>query len=335
MKKYIILFLALLFTGMVNGQSKVGSTAAPFLNVAVGPRAISMGGAFVATADDITALYWNPAGISRTLNSGALFTHTEWFADISYNWAGAVLQLGDMGALGMSITYLDYGEIEVTTLSEQQGTGEFYNPSDMAIGLSYAYNLTDRFSLGATAKYVQQTIWNSTASTVAFDLGVLFHSDLYGLRIGASITNFGDDMQMDGKDLLVQHDVAGNIEGNNDQILAKLNTDEFPIPLTFRVGLAMDLLDVEGHRFTIAADALHPNDNDESLSVGAEYQIMNIISLRGGYKSLFLDRSEEGLTLGVGLNYDFAPGLGIMIDYAYQDFGILENTQHFSVGVKF
>ncbi|GJQ62965.1 MAG: hypothetical protein SCALA702_20180 [Melioribacteraceae bacterium] len=335
MKKYIILLLALLFAGTAFGQSKVGSTAAPFLNVAIGPRAISMGGAFVATADDISALYWNPAGIARSGRNGAIFTHSEWFADISYNWAGAVLNLGGMGALGMSITYLDYGDIEVTTLSEQNGTGEFYNPSDMAIALSYAYNLTDRFSIGGSAKYVQQTIWNSSASTLAFDLGVLFHSDLNGLRIGASITNFGDDMQMDGKDLLVQHDVAGSIEGNNDQILAKLNTDEFPIPLTFRVGLAMDVLNFEDHRFTLAVDALHPNDNDESLNVGAEYQVMNVISLRGGYKSLFLDSSEEGLTLGVGLNYDFAPNFGIVIDYAYQDFGILENTQHFSVGVKF
>lgn len=335
MKKYIFIFFAFILAGVVSGQSKVGSTAAPFLNVAIGPRAIAMGGAFVATADDITALYWNPAGIAHTERNGALFSHTQWFADISYNWAGAAITLGDMGALGVSVTYLDYGDIEVTTLTEQEGTGEFYSPSDMAIGLTYAYNLTDRFSFGATAKYVQQTIWNSTASTVAFDLGVLFHSDIYGLRIGASITNFGDDMKMDGKDLYVQHDVAGGIEGNNDQILAKLETEEFPIPLTFRVGVAMDLLNTEDHRFTIAMDALHPNDNDESLSVGAEYQIMNLVSLRGGYKSLFLDRSEEGLTLGVGLNYDFAPNFGIMFDYAYQDFGILEESQHFSLGVKF
>lgn len=317
------------------GQSKVGSTAAPFLTIAIGPRAVAMGGAFVATADDITALYWNPAGIARIPGNSALFNRTEWFADINYNWAGAAVQLGSWGTVGLSVHQLDYGDIEVTTLAEQDGTGEYYSAHDLSIGLTYGYNLTDRFSIGATAKFVQQKIWNSSASTVAFDVGVLFNSDIYGLRIGASITNFGSDMQMDGKDLLVQHDIDPNIFGNNDQILAKLRTDEWPLPLTFRVGLAMDVIKIDDHRITVGVDALHPSDNDESLNIGAEYVMFNLLAIRGGYKSLLLDNAEEGLTLGFGLMYDFAPGLGVFIDYAYQDFGVLDNTQHFSVGVKF
>ena len=245
------------------------------------------------------------------------------------------MKLGGAGTLGLSLTYLDYGDIEVTTLAEQDGTGEFFSASDMSLGLTYAYNLTDRFSLGGTVKYIQQKIWNSSATAIAMDLGVLFHSDIYGLRIGATITNFGTGMQMDGKDLLVQHDIDPNIYGNNDQILANLQTDEFPLPLTFRIGLAMDVLDTEEHRFTIAADALHPNDNSESVNVGAEYMFNNLIAFRVGYKSLFLDNSEEGLTAGVGLNYDFNTDFGVRVDYAYQDFGVLDYTQHFSLGIKF
>ncbi len=335
MKKILILLTFLLATCFVIGQSKTGSTAAPFLNIAVGPRAIAMGGAFVATADDITALYWNPAGVSRMGTSGATFNHTQWFADINYNYAGAVVNLGEMGAVGMQIQYLDYGDIEVTNLVEQEGTGEMYNPSDMAIGLTYAYNLTDRFSMGGTVKYVQQTIWNSSASTVAFDIGVLFHSEIYGLRIGSSITNFGSDMQIDGKALYVQHDVDPNSNGNNNQILAKLNTDEFPIPLTFRVGLAMDVFNDDMNKLTVAVDALHPNDNDESLNAGAEYVFMNILALRGGYKSIFLDNSVESYTLGAGLKYEFAPNLVVSFDYAYQDMDVLEEVQHFAVSINF
>jgi len=316
-------------------QTKVGSTAAPFLNLGAGPKAIAMGGAFVATANDPTSLYWNPAGAARMLSSGAAFSHSSWFADINYNWAGAVLFLGDIGAVGLSVNFLDYGDIEVTTNEEPEGTGEIFNPQDFVIGLSYGYNLTDRFSIGGTVKYVNQKIWNSTADAVALDLGVLFISDIYGLRIGATINNFGSDMQLDGKDLLMQVDVNEQISGNNDQILAKLNTDTYPLPLTFRVGIAMDVINLEDHRFTVGADALHPNDNSESLNVGGEYTFMNIVSLRGGYKSLFLDNSEEGLTLGFGLNYNFDPTLGLFFDYAYQDFGRLDYTQHFSIGVKF
>lgn len=333
MKKFIFLFV-LCFEILI-GQSKVGSTAAPFLNIGIGPKAIGLGGAFVATANDVTSLYWNPAGAAKYEGNEAIFTHTNWFADISFNWAGTKLDLGGSGTIGLSIMYLDYGNIEVTTLREPNGTGEYFKPHDMAVGLTYAYNLTDRFSIGGTVKYINQKIWNSTANGIAVDVGTLFTSDIYGLRIGATITNFGSDMQMDGKDLLVQHDINSNIYGNNDQILAKLLTDQFPLPLTFRVGIAMDVFKTESHTFTLGVDAIHPSDNDECLNIGGEYLFNNLIALRAGYKSLLLKNSEEGLTLGFGIKYDLSYNLGFNLDYAYQAFGILDNTQHFSISLRF
>jgi long-subunit fatty acid transport protein len=333
MKKFILLFL--IAAPLLLSQTKVGSTAAPFLNIGVGPRAIGMGGAFVATANDVTALYWNPAGASRVETSEAMFTHLSWFAGIKYNWAGAMLYTEGVGTIGLNIGYLDYGDLEVTTLREPEGTGEFFTPHDLFIALSYAYNLTDRFSIGGSVKYINQKIWNTSANGFSADLGVLFLTDIYGLRIGATITNFGTDMQLDGKDLLIQHDVNHQIEGNNDQIMATLNTDKFPLPLTFRVGLALDPIDIENHKFTIAVDASHPNDNAESLNAGIEYIFYNSISLRAGYKSLFLDNSEEGLNVGFGLRYDFTPTLAVTVDYAYQDFGLFDYTQQFAFGIRF
>jgi hypothetical protein len=329
------LTILIITAGTLLAQTKVGSTAAPFLNIGVGPRAIAMGGAFVATANDVTSLYWNPAGASRAQSNSALFAHSRWFADINYNWAGAMLSMGDFGMVGLSLNYLDYGDLEVTTLREPEGTGEVFNPQDLVIALTYGYNLTDRFSIGGSVKYVNQKIWNVSANAIALDLGVLFISDIYGLRVGATITNFGTDMQLDGKDLYILTDINEQVFGNNDQILAKLNTDSYPLPLTFRVGIAMDVLNFGDHRFTVGADALHPNDNAESLNIGGEYVFMNILALRGGFKSLFLDNSEEGLTLGAGVNYDIAPGLGLFVDYAYQDLGRLDYAQQFSLGVKF
>jgi len=334
MRKFTIFFIIILSAALY-GQSKVGSTAAPFLSIGIGPRAIAMGGAFVGTANDVTSLYWNPAGAARMNNSGALFSHSSWFADINYNWAGAVINIGDAGVIGLSITSLDYGDMELTTLREPEGTGGTFGASDLSMSISYAKALTEQFSIGGSVKYISQRIWNSTASTVAIDLGVLFQSDFAGIRIGASITNLGGDMRISGKDLNVQHDIDPTIYGNNDQILATLDTDSWPIPLTFKIGLASDVLDIENHRITIAVDALHPSDNDESLNVGMEYHLLNLISLRAGYKSLFLTNTEEGLTLGFGINYDFTNSFGLSVDYAYQAFGILNNTQHFSIGVVF
>lgn len=334
MKKILMLIILIPFLE-VSAQSKVGTTAAPFLTNPVGSRAIGMGGAFVATSNDVTALFWNPAGIARIGNGDASFTRTNWFANITYNWAGATVDLGELGALGLNATYLDYGKMEVTTLAEYDGTGEYFTASDMVIGLTYSRNLTDRFAIGVTAKYVSQKIWNCSASALAFDFGVLFVSDIYGLRVGATITNFGEEMQLDGKDLYVQYDLDPNAYGNNEQILAKLNTDRFPLPLTFRVGLAIDPIDIENHRITLGVDALHPNDNDESLNAGLEYLLYDVISLRAGYSSLFLNNDVSGLTLGAGIKYDFNPAFGVYVDYAYQDFGILKYTQHFTLGIKF
>jgi len=332
---YKLLIVIMTLSVSLFGQSKTGSTAAPFLNIGIGPRSIAMGGAFIATANDVSALYWNPAGVARMNKNGALFSHSKWFADIDYNWAGAVINMGDAGVFGISVTNLDYGDMEITTLKEYEGTGGTFTANDMSIALTYAKNLTDRFSIGGSVKYISQNIWNSSASALAVDLGVLFHSDIYGLRIGASITNLGSDMQLSGSDFNVQHDIDGTIYGNNDQILASLNTDKFPLPLTFKIGVAMDVLNIQNNKLTVALDALHPSDNKESINVGMEYLLFNMVALRGGYKSLFLDNTEEGLTLGFGLKYDFSPSLAISIDYAYQQFGILKDAQHFSVGVNF
>jgi hypothetical protein len=329
------LFLILVCSFLASSQTKVGSTAAPFLNIGIGPRAISMGGAFVATSNDVTSLYWNPAGVAQSRTNEALFSYTRWFADISYNWAGAMVNLGDFGAVGLSLTYLDYGEMEVTTMSEQEGTGEMFTASDLAFAATYAYNLTDRFSMGMTAKYINQRIWNSSASAFAVDLGILFISDIYGMRIGATITNFGTDMKIDGKDLFVLHDIDPTVNGNNDQILARFNTDEYPLPLTFRVGVAKDFDFGESNRITLGVDATHPNDNSESVNIGAEYSYNNTIFFRGGYKALFLENSEEGLALGIGVKHRFSNQFGILIEYAYQDFGVLDFTQHVAVGVTF
>ncbi|MGE5806038.1 MAG: PorV/PorQ family protein [Ignavibacteria bacterium] len=335
--KKIIAYLFLLLIAPSFGQTKVGSAAATFLTLGIGPKAVSMGGAFIATADDASALFWNPAGISRINGNGAMFAHTEWFADIKFNWTGAYVELGGAGSVGLSINYLNYGEIEVTTNNAQEGTGEMFSPSDLAIGLSYAYNITDRFSIGGTVKYVRETIWNSSADAVAFDVGTLFISDFAGIRLGAAITNFGPDMRMSGKDLDVLHDMNIGDNGNNDQILASLKTGEFPIPLTFKIGAAIDVFKNELTRLSLGIDAVHPSDNAESLNLGGEFMFKDFLFLRGGYKSLFLERTVEGLSLGFGIKYSFDQFIGIHVDYAYQKLrnSLLDDTQHFSIGISF
>ena len=329
----ILLFSSLAFTDKV---TKVGTTAAGFLSINVGAQAVSMGGAYVAVAEDATAMYWNPSGIASIENFTAIFHHTKWIADVSHNYIGVVTPpLGGIGSFGVNITSLTMDDMERTTVSNPEGTGEYFSAGSYAIGLCFARKLTDRFSIGFNVKYLNETIYNCSAQGVAFDVGTLFTTQFNGLNIGMSISNYGTKMKMTGQDLLTQVDIDPLTSGNNENINANLKTDGFDLPLLFRVGVSMDVLKGMGNsNLIMAVDALHPNNDLESVNIGAEYILNSMYFIRGGYNSLFARDSQTGLTLGVGIRYSL-PNIDLLLDYAYQNFGILNNVQMFTLGIGF
>lgn len=319
----------------VNAQTKVGTTAGQFLGISVGPRAIAMGGAYVAEINDATSLYWNPGAFQQAGKSQLVFSNTDWLVGTKFRWFGFMLNLGDENALGIHLTQLDYGEEEVTTVALPDGTGERWNAQDLAIGVSYCRRLTDRFSMGGTVKYIEQRIWNESASTFAFDLGLLFVTGFNDMRLGVSMSNFGGEMTLAGRDLLQQVDIDPTNSGSNKSLVGNLKTDPWAIPLLFRVGVAMDAYKDENFRLTVAADALRPNDNEESVNVGGEFGWNEMIFMRGGYKSIFGTDAEEGVSLGVGLKYT-AEGLGSLeLNYAYTNFGLFGNINTIGLAIAF
>ncbi|MDZ7260894.1 MAG: PorV/PorQ family protein [candidate division KSB1 bacterium] len=315
--------------------SKVGITAAPFLEIGVGSRAIGMGGAFVATANDASALYWNPAGIATMRTGEVILMHAKWLADMPFDFAGVVIPLGSFGAIGAMITTLNSGDMKVRTIEQPEGTGELFSTNDLAIGLSYARSLTDRFSIGFNVKFINQRIWHESATGFAIDFGTLFVTGFKGLRIGAALSNFGTDMRMQGKDIQVFHDLDPTILGNNERIPAYLKTDSWPLPINFQFGLATEFWKTANNRLTLAIDALHPYDNTESLNIGGEYAFREMLFFRAGYQDLFLKEGEQSFTLGAGLANRLVGTVNVQFDYAYTDFGRLENTQRFSLTISF
>jgi hypothetical protein len=333
-----IVMVLLLATVPLFGQkvSKAGTTAAPFLSIETGARGFGMGGAFVSVSDDISSMYWNPAGIARIHQTETSFNSTRWIADITNNYAALAIPLNQFGVLGVNAMFLSVDPMDVTTVSAPEGTGESFTMGSFAFGLAYAKQLTDRFSIGFNAKFIQERIYHSSAQGIAMDVGTLFNTQLEGLKIGMSISNYGTKMRMGGRDMLLQADIDASKKGNNENINANLQTDAYDLPLMFRVGLSMDILKGRyNSNLILSVDALHPNDNVETVNVGAEYTFKKMVSLRCGYQSLFEKDSEEGLCLGGGVVYTIFGQTTLHLDYAWGDFGVFNDTQKLSIGLSF
>ncbi|MEE8335612.1 MAG: PorV/PorQ family protein [Candidatus Neomarinimicrobiota bacterium] len=316
--------------------TKSGTTAGQFLKIGVDPRASAMGNAFTAMEGDISSMYWNPAGLAAVSGIETIFVNSEWLAGISFNYAAVVLNLRSVGVLGFGLTSLRVPEDKVRTVEQPEGTGEFFEAGDLAVTLSYAKKLTDNFSLGGNIKYIKQNIWHAYANTAAIDFGALFVTPFNNIRLGASISNYGPDLKMSGRDQTFSVDPDPNNQGNVEFVNALYETESFPLPLLFRVGLSGEIVKRGNLRVSVAVDALHPNDNQEWVNSGVELSLAETFFLRGGYSSLFRTDAEDGLTLGTGIHYRLWGSPTILkLDYSYSSFGLLKNVQRLSLGIKF
>jgi len=335
MKKYIlnIIFLSILLPIEINGN---GTTGASFLEIDIGSAATAMGGAYVSIANDVSSAYWNPAGLAYINKKQTFFMYQPWIADISNFYTGVAINYEQYGTLAFTMNYIGYGNEPVTTVSQPEGTGEYWGARDLAANLCFARKLSDKFSIGGNIKYIQQTIWHASASTYAADLGALFETPFNGIRLGASISNYGGKMKLDGRDQKISVDPDPLNQGNVEFINANLETDQFPIPLIFRVGLSGELINKQNIRLSYGIDALHPNDNSEYLNIGIESTFGNLVSIRAGYPSLFKEESIEGPTFGAGVNYRIWRTATILkIDYSFADFGPLGDVKRISIGFNF
>jgi hypothetical protein len=316
---------------------KLGTTAAAFLRIPVSARATAMGSAFTAMKPDASSLYWNPSGLGYFTQPTVMFDHSSWLGNMQYNFAGIIFPVQEFGTLGLSASVLTSPEMLVTTPAEPMGTGETFSASSMAIGLSYGKMLTDKFSIGGTVKYIYEKIYHSGASGVAFDIGTIYQSPFAGIRIGASISNFGIKMQIDGEDLNVRVDIAPGQEGNNQSIIGRLSTNSFELPLIMRIGISGELIETNFSRISYSVEGVNPNDNGQSLNIGLESSFVeDLFVIRLGYNDLFLSDSETGFTFGAGLNnINLLGNLWVTTDFSYQEFVHLGGITRFTIYLKF
>ena len=333
MTRTLLLLAALVAAAPLSAQTKTGTTFGQFLQIEPSAALAAQGNVGATARTDVMSAYYNPGALGFQTSSNAGFSHSSWLAGIDYNYAAVGLKMGSATTVALSVSSLSSGDIDVRTAEQPLGTGERYSVEDLAIGIGVARQFTDRFGAGATVKYVQETIWRSSARTVALDAGVIYELPFQAV-LGASISNFGVPASFDGTDLRIRYDQDPDIFGDNDNLPAALVTEEYALPVFFRVGMSVPVR-VGDSQLTLAADAYQPSDNSNSISVGGEWTYANLISARAGYQDLFLEDGEGGLRLGGGVAYRVS-GFDLQFDYAWADHGSrLGATQRFTLGLGF
>lgn len=313
--------------------TKVGLAGGQFLKIGVGARATGMAGAFSGLANDVTSIHWNPAGIADIHSYAADINTTFWFGGMQHSFAAAVMPVSDNLSAAVSFTSFNSGDVRVTTTNEPDGTGGIYSVSDIALGFTLAGNLTDQFSFGATAKYVQHAFSQMSAGGFIFDIGTRYKTGFNGILLGFTITGLGTPQTYDGPEVTRQNVPIGGV--NTTPLDMQIQTSSFNLPLSFRAGLGIDMfrgmiadgpeMDLDGtvvHNWVVGLDFETLSDVPEQFAIGTEYTFREFVSVRAGYR---MGHDQFGLAGGFGLKYEGGDFVG-RIDYSInpsRDLGLI------------
>ena len=328
-----LLALALASTP-VSAQTKTGTTFGVFTLIEPDARLAAMGNAGTAAGEGLAGVFYNPGAVAGLEQHSFEFVHADWFAGIRYDWIGYAQPVGRIGTLYGTFTSLNSGDMPVRTVSQPLGTGEQFQVTDLAVSLGWAYRFSLRFAAAGQVNYLQETIFHTSAQAFTFTAGTLYKVSAEGLRIGATLSNFGTSATYSGNDLAITYDNVPEQNGDNPILPGSRGTDPYSVPVTFRVGVAYPFALSDEMRLMVAADALHPSDNTESMGLGAELLMRNSFGVRAGWQGLFLQDSEVGLTAGAGFRSSY-DDLKYHVDYGWADQGRLEDTHRFSFGILF
>jgi hypothetical protein len=322
--------------------TKVGLAGGQFLKIGVGARAMGMAGAYAGVANDITSVYWNPAGLVEVDGYAADFSHTFWFAGMNHSFAAFVIPVSEKYRVAASLLSFNSGDIAVTTTDRPDGTGGIYSVTDFAFGLTLAGYLTDQFSFGVTGRYVNHAFTNMSAGGFVFDIGTRYDTDFNGITLGFGINSLGTPQTFDGPEVTSTNPRYPGL--NASPIDMQLQTSSFEMPLSFRAGIGVDMfqgfvssrpeVDDDGtivHQWLMAADFETYSDVPEQFAFGSEYTFREFVSFRAGYR---FGSDQFGLSGGVGLKYESSMFKG-RVDYSISPSNELGIINRLSIALSF
>jgi hypothetical protein len=346
-------------TGQPVGQednTSYGTTSGEFLLLGAGARGTALGGSFAAIVTDVSALYYNPAGAALLERPGIMVGTYDYLADTRYSWGGVAFPLsGGARTIGFQLGTFGFKDQPIYTEEQPNGTGGTYSVNQTFVGGTFAQNFSDRFSAGITAKYVNDRLGTVSGSAFAVDFGTNFHASLnnHPVKFSFVLANIGSNLSYEGTGLqgnVPRTPIPGEDETPTLPQQSNLLTKDFPLPTTFRVGLAYDVLTGENNRLTVLGDFNQPNNNKPGFALGSEWMSNKLggsnfgFAVRGSYSytgannldpqssqtALNDEETLQGLAFGGGLLYGAGNGFSLGLDYAYKYLGVLGPTNFFS-----
>jgi hypothetical protein len=326
----LLFFVSFSFAQLVPnlGGQRSGISSYQFLKIAGDARGAGMGEAFIAVVNDVSAIFWNPAGLVNSANDQALFTHAEWLVDIQHEFAAASYHLDENNAVGISFVSLRTDPMKITTEYQPTGTGQYFNFTDIAVGGTFSRKMTDQFSFGATVRYVRETIAELKSEAVLIDLGTYYYMRLGSSRFSVVVSNFGNNVEPDGSVM----------NGKNVSVSA---FQDFSPPTMFKLGYAFEPYQDDDNRLTASIQLNHPNDNAENIRLGFEYGFSNMFFARAGVKRTIgesllgkASSSAEDVSFGAGVRMPMFVTT-VTADYAFTNFNDLGGVHRISFSVTY
>jgi len=364
MKKITLFYLAMVTLVLLPVSSfAVSNAAVIFLTIEPGSRSGAMGHSYVAQADDAFANWWNPAMLAFNRKTQFAGMHSNWFGevfdDMYYDYFAMSKYVEDVGNFGFSITYMTYGEQERTG-EEQPDPGETpetFKSFDVSVAGTYAYQWKPDIGFGVTFKFIYSDLApegqgntenevKGQGTSFAFDLGYA-HKDIFvkNLDFGLNFQNFGPNITYINEsqsDPLPMNVKLGFSYTAVDHKYSKLtfNADMNKM-LANRDNLFKRVFTAWGDDFT--KDDFKSFDNfinsteirEVILGFGAEYQYLNLLSVRAGY---YADRAGEitGPSFGGGIHRFINDKYKLNVDFAMQPAGGLQDyNQTFTLRIEF
>jgi hypothetical protein len=307
------------------GGERAGTSGFQFLKLPVDPRSAALGESVVASAFDVSALFWNPALAAQLTGLNLGFFHTAYFVDINLEYAAVAYRLPGSGiTVGGSLQTLNSGEMDVTTEFQPFGTGQTFRLTDFAAGLTLAQQLTDLFSYGISSKLIRESVAGISTSSVVFDIGIFYRVGSTGAQMAVSVRNFG----LDGTP-------GGTIERTviaEDPTVTERSFDSITAPTTFHLAFVYEMLRSNPENdLQLSAQLNNPSDNSENWNVGVEYTWHNTLILRTGYRFGIEEFSTPSAGFGLHIPY---VGPDFRFDYSFNRLERLGNVHRVGLNLS-